>query len=245
MSRTSAASSTPADSPGDRVPLVPVAPRPSLPEEVHERLRAWIIDSVREPGVRLNVDAVARSLDVSPTPVREALVRLEAEGFVVKEPLRGWSITPPLDADGLRDLYELRLLLEPWAAARAATRCSDDDRARLRAEMASCTVAPPGGGFADYRAIVEHDARLHDLLLEIAGNPEVRAAFARTNCHLHTFRLTYGRNMGDQALDEHRAVVDAVIAGDAKTAERAMRRHLNQARARLAAGLHAHEGDPR
>lgn len=233
------------DSPADRAPLGPVSPRPPLADEVHERLRAWIIDAVREPGVRLNVDAVARSLDVSPTPVREALVRLEAEGFVVKEPLRGWSITPPLDADGLRDLYELRLLLEPWAAARAATRCRDDDRTRLRVEMATCPVAPPGGGFADYRAIVEHDARLHDLLLEIAGNPEVRAAFARTNCHLHTFRLTYGRNMGDQALEEHRAVVDAVIAGDAKAAERAMRQHLNQARARLAAGLSAHEGDRR
>lgn len=214
--------------------LAPVAPRPPLADEVHERLRAWIIDSVREPGLRLNVDAVARSLDVSPTPVREALVRLEAEGFVVKEPLRGWSITPPLDADGLRDLYELRLLLEPWAAARAAQRGTDQDRARLTAELATCPVAPPGGGFADYRAIVEHDARFHDLLLEIAGNAEVRAAFSRTNCHLHTFRLTYGRNMGDQALDEHRAVVDAVLAGDAKAAERAMRRHLTQARARLA-----------
>lgn len=214
-------------------PLAPVAPRAPLADEVHERLRAWIIDAVREPGMRLNVDAVARSLDVSPTPVREALVRLEAEGFVVKEPLRGWSITPPLDADGLRDLYELRLLLEPWAAGQAAVRCTDADRARLRAELATCPVAPPGGGFADYRAIVEHDARFHDLLLEIAGNSEVRAAFARTNCHLHIFRLTYGGTMGDQALEEHHAVVDAVIAGDARAAERAMRRHLTRARARL------------
>lgn len=243
MGRTSATASLPEDGPepasGDlpvaHAPLAPVAPRPPLADEVHERLRAWIIDAVRAPGVRLNVDAVARSLDVSPTPVREALVRLEAEGFVVKEPMRGWSITPPLDADGLRDLYDLRLLLEPWAAGRAATRCTDEDRARLTAELATCPVAPPGGGFADYRAIVDHDMRLHDLLLEIAGNHEVRTAFARTNCHLHTFRLTYGRTMGDQALDEHREIVEAVVAGDAKGAERAMRRHLHQARARLAA----------
>ena len=214
-------------------PLSPVAPRPPMADEVHQRLRSWIIDAVREPGRQLNVDAVARSLDVSPTPVREALVRLETEGLVVKEPLRGWSITPPLDADRLRDLYELRLLLEPWAAGRAARRCTDDDRARLRAELATCPVAPHGGSFDDYRAIVEHDARFHDLLFEIAGNAEARAAFARTNCHLHIFRLTYGSNMGAQALDEHHTVVDAVIAADAKGAERAMREHLNQARARL------------
>ena len=217
--------------------LSPVAPRTPMADEVHQRLRAWIIDSVREPGRRLNVDAVARSLDVSPTPVREALVRLEAEGLVVKEPLRGWSITPPLDPDRLRDLYELRLLLEPWAAARAARRCTEDDRARLRAELATCPVAPRGGSFDDYRAIVEHDARFHDLLLEIAGNAEARAAFARTNCHLHIFRLTYGGNMGAQALDEHHTTADAVIAGDAKGAERAMREHLNQARARLTASV--------
>ena len=213
--------------------LAPVSPRPPLADEVHEQLRAWIIDAVREPGMRLNVDAVARSLDVSPTPVREALVRLEGEGFVVKAPLRGWSITPPLSADELSDLYDLRLLLEPWAASRAARRCRDADRARLRAELATCPRAPAGGGFADYRGIVEHDARFHDLLLEIAGNPEVRAAFARTNCHLHIFRFTYGRTMGDQALAEHRSIVDAVSAGDARAAERSMRRHLTQARARL------------
>jgi len=208
-----------------------------MADEVHDRLRAWIVDSVREPGRRLNVDAVARSLEVSPTPVREALVRLEAEGLVVKEPLRGWSITPPLDADGLRDLYELRLLLEPWAAGRAARHCTDDDAARLRAELATCPVAPHGGSFDDYRAIVEHDARFHDLLLEIAGNAEVRAAFARTNCHLHIFRLTYGEHMGGQALDEHHAVVDAVIARDAKAAQRAMRQHLTEARSRLVASV--------
>lgn len=213
--------------------LAPLAPRAPLADEVYERLRAWIIDSVREPGVRLNVDAAARMLDVSPTPVREALVRLEAEGFVVKEPLRGWSVTPPLDTDGLSQLYDLRLLLEPWAAGRAASRCTPPDRERLLAELESCPVAPPGGGFGDYRAIVDHDMRLHDLLLGIAGNREVQAAFARTNCHLHTFRLTYGRAMGDHALEEHRAVVDAVVAGDAKGAERAMRRHLHQSRARL------------
>ena len=217
--------------------LAPVPPRAPMADEVHGRLRAWIIDAVREPGTRLNIEAVARSLDVSPTPVREALVRLEADGLVVKEPLRGWSITPPLDTDALRDLYELRLLIEPWAAGRAARRCTDDDRDRLRAELETCPVAPRGQTFDDYRAILEHDARFHDLLLEVAGNAEVRAAFARTNCHLHIFRLTYGENMGDQALHEHHDVVDAVIAGDAKTAERAMRRHLTQARDRVAASV--------
>lgn len=214
-------------------PLVKLTPRTPLADDVHEHLRAWIIDAVREPGVRLNVEAVARSLEVSPTPVREALVRLEAEGFVTKEPLRGWSITAPLDAQGLHDLYELRLLLEPWAAARATDRATEPDHTRLVAELATCPTAPPEGGFADYRAIVDHDTRFHDLILEIAGNEEVRRAFARTNCHLHVFRLTYGAQMGAQALDEHEAIVGAVVAGDSAGAAAAMRGHLERARARI------------
>lgn len=215
--------------------VVPTAGARSLVDDVYDRLKGWAVDGV--PGTRVNVDAVARELDVSPTPVREALVRLEAEGVVVKEPPRGWFVTPLLDADGLAHLFELRELLEPWAAEQAARRCSPADRRRLRAELASCPTAPEGERWDAYRELAEHDRRFHDLLLEIAGNPEVRAAFARTHVHLHLFRLTYGTGMGAQALDEHAAIAAAVEAGDGPGAAAAMRRHLARSRARLTAAM--------
>lgn len=204
-----------------------------LADEVHDHLRTWIVDAVREPGVRLNIESVARELEVSPTPVREALSRLEAEGLVVKEPNRGWSIVPPLSTSAVEELFGLRLLLEPWAAGEAAARIDRRGAARLRAELRTCPTAPASGSFEDYRAIVEHDQRFHDLVLELAGNEQVRAAFARTNCHVHLFRLSYGSSMGTEALAEHRAVVEAVVGGERGAAERAMRRHLTRARARL------------
>ena len=196
-----------------------------------------MLDEVRAPGSRVNVEAAARALDVSPTPVREALGRLAAEGVVVKEPPRGWFVTPRLDADGLRDLFELRDLLEPWASRRAAELATADQRQRLEAELASCPQAPDGDRYDAYRELSEHDQRFHDLLLALAGNEEVRAAFARTHCHLHLFRLTYGRGMGDQALAEHAAITEAVLAGDGTAAERAMRRHLHHSRLRIEAAL--------
>ncbi len=214
-------------------PLAPLPVRAPLTDEVYESLKVWIIDQIREAGVRVNIEAVARSLDVSPTPVREALVRLEAEGFVVKEPQRGYSVTPPLTPARLRDLYDLRLLLEPWAAHRAAAQRRPDDVERLRDELASCPQAPAGDGYTTYQALVAHDARFHDLVLAVAGNDEVRAAFVRTNCHLHLFRLNYGRHMGTPALDEHHAIVTAIVDGNPDAAEAAMRAHLERARDRI------------
>ena len=108
-----------------------------------------------------------------------------------------------------------------------------DGEARLRAELATCPQAPTGDGYKTYRAIVGHDQRFHDLVLELAGNDVVRGAFARTNCHLHVFRLHNGRGMGSQALAEHEAVVAAVASGRPEAAEAAMRDHLVRARVRL------------
>ena len=209
--------------------------RHTLVDDVYESLKTWIMDRVVTAGTRVNIDAAARDLGVSPTPVREALVRLEAEGFVVRQPARGYSVTPTMTAAELEELYQLRLLLEPWGAASAAARMTPGSAARLRAEIATCPTAPADDGYEAYRAIVAHDQRFHDLVLELAGNDHVRTAFARTNCHLHVFRLHYGRGMGSQALAEHEAVVAALTGGDPEAAEAAMRAHLVQARDRLRA----------
>lgn len=220
---------------GLQSPPLPSRPgRAALVDDVYEAIKAWIMDSVREAGVRANIDALARSLDVSHTPVREALARLDAEGFVVKEPSRGYTVTPPLTAPQVAELYEFRLLLEPWAAGRAASRRDADTERRLLDELATCPDAPAADNYEAYRAIVAHDERFHDLVLELAGNEQARQAFAGTHCHLHLFRLSYGRGMGVQALHEHRAVADAIIAGHDADASAAMAAHLTLSSERLA-----------
>ena len=213
--------------------------RSALVDDVYEAIKAWIMDSVREPGVRANIDALARSLDVSHTPVREALARLDAEGLVTKERSRGYTVTPPLSATEVAELYEFRQLLEPWAAGRAATRRDADAVSRLEAELATCADAPADDGYEAYRAIADHDERFHDLVLELAGNDQARKAFAGTHCHLHLFRRSYGRGMGRQALAEHRTVVDAIVAGDEAAAAAAMGAHLRLSSERLAGVLTA------
>src|SRR4030088_259152 len=101
---------------------------------VYDELTARILRGELPPGVRVNIDALAHEFDVSQTPVREALARLESDGLVVKELHKGYRTTPKLSPAELANLYELRLLLEPHAARRAAQRSTPETVHELQAE---------------------------------------------------------------------------------------------------------------
>jgi len=210
-------------------------PRQVLVDDVYEALKALVMDQVVAPGARMNVDGLARELGVSPTPVREALARLEADGLATKAPLRGWSAAVALTPEQFEQAFELRLLVEPWAAGRAAARITPAGIEALHAELASCSEAPAGTAYPDYRGLSAHDARLHDLVAALAGNEPLRLTLERLHPHLHLFRLYYRRGIGDEALREHRRLVDAISAGAAGPAETAMREHIEASRARLRA----------
>jgi DNA-binding GntR family transcriptional regulator len=202
-----------------------------LADEVFEALTAMVMDHVVAPGARMSIDGLAARLSVSPTPVREALARLEALGLARKEALRGYRATPLLTRAELDDLFEFRLLIEPWAARRAAER--DDDGASALVALLEDIDEAPAEGYARYRALADHDRRFHDALLGLAGNEHARSAFERTHCHLHIFRLYYVQQVGTSALSEHAAVAEAVLAGEPAAAESAMRTHLVASRDRL------------
>ncbi|MEU8638065.1 GntR family transcriptional regulator [Amycolatopsis sp. NPDC048633] len=211
--------------------------RQVLADGVYEQIRALIMNDGIEPGARVNIDEIARELGVSGTPVREALARLESEELVSRLPLRGYRVTELLNRKEVDDMYALRLLLEPPSAARAASAMSDANVALLEAELATCPAAPVEDAYSDYKALTAHDARLHELILHLAGNVAVEQAFARTHCHLHFFRLNYNQPFGEQTIAEHRVIVDALVAGNAAKARKAMTDHLEVARDRLLSRL--------
>ncbi|WP_326955689.1 GntR family transcriptional regulator [Amycolatopsis sp. NBC_01286] len=211
--------------------------RQVLADGVYEQIRALIMNDGIEPGARVNIDEIARELGVSGTPVREALARLESEELVSRLPLRGYRVTELLNRKEVDDVYALRLLLEPPSAALAAAAMSDASVAALEAELATCPAAPVDDAYSDYKALTAHDARLHELILHLAGNVAVEQAFARTHCHLHFFRLNYNQPFGEQTIAEHRTIVDALVAGSAAGARKAMTAHLEVARDRLVSRL--------
>lgn len=199
-----------------------------LSDEVYERIKAMVMDHVIAPGARISIDGLARQLNVSPTPVREALARLESDQLAVKSPLKGYRATELLTLEEFEDLFEFRRLIEPWAARNAARRIDDEGRQALRAEVGSVT-APQLTTYDSYKALTAHDLRFHSMVARLSGSEQVRVALERTHCHLHIFRLFYTRETGSDALAEHRAVADAIIAGDGEAAEAAMTSHLEAA----------------
>ena len=169
---------------------------PVLSDDVYEAVKALIIDNELGPNTKLSIDGLLRELAVSPTPIREALSRLEADGLVVKQPLPRLQHHTTSSHAELTALYEFRLRLEPWAAHRAAELATRDDRARLRAEVAAVDVAGSQNVTDALRAMTAHDARLHDEIARLSGNAVLREALARTHVHLHVFRLHFERASG-------------------------------------------------
>lgn len=215
----------------DAIPSLGVTARVMLADEVHSVLQQAILDGTLPPNARVNAGELARRFDVSPTPIREALARLESDGLVEKHPLKGYRTTDLLDAVQLDELFELRLLLEPGTAGLAASRRSDSDIRDLRDEAARGRGAINGPDA--YALLAQHDVRLHDLVFHSAGNATAHTAYNRMHCHLHTYRLSYTGTHVPDTVDEHERIVAAIAEGDAKNAERAMRAHVERSRARL------------
>ncbi|MDG4820416.1 GntR family transcriptional regulator [Asanoa sp. WMMD1127] len=203
------------------------ARRITLTDDVYAAVQTLIMDHEVEPGARINIDALARRLAVSPTPVREALARLESDGLVSKRPLVGYTATPLLTRAEFEDLVEMRLILEPTAAAKAAGAGLDEaEVAALRAKA----DLPAGPG--EIAAFTAQDARFHHSLAALSGNRMLHDAVVRLRAHLHLFRLHFPTAHYGVSASEHHRVVDAVCAGDPDAAAAAMRAHLTAARDR-------------
>lgn len=196
--------------------------RVALADHVYDALYRNMLIGAIEPGVRLNIDQLARDLHVSPTPLREALARLEAEEVVAKRPLAGYLATPLLTRTGVAELFDLRMQLEPWLAGLAAAG---------GAEWVEDAERPSGD--EDLARLAAHDAGFHDTVALLAGNGLARQALRRLNSHFHIYRLYALHDELPRDLAGHDAVAAAVRSHDKAAAARAMRRHLTDSRAQL------------
>lgn len=213
------------------------ARRTTLADDVYESVRTLVMDHAVAPGERINIDALARRLEVSPTPVREALARLESDGLVRKRPLAGYTATPLLTRAEFDELVEMRLVLEPLAAQRATGSIAEEaDPAGTLGQLRSAAElpgpAPRSEGFAAIAEFTTSDARFHHLVAEHAGNRLLYDAIVRLRSHLHLYRLYFPATHHGISGQEHHRVVDAMTAGDADGAAAAMRAHLLAARDR-------------
>lgn len=193
-------------------------------EAVVAAVRAAIDDGRMRPGVRYSAYQLADSLGVSRTPVREALLRLEEVGLISFEARQGFQIIAPR-AEDIAHIFAVRLALEVPAVRRVARAVDDTVRTALLGQRELMRAAAAAG---DERGFVQHDQRLHDLILELAGNTRARAIVRGLR---ETTRLL-GASTADRTrtlvdIDtEHTPIVDAILSGQPGQAARALRTHL-------------------
>lgn len=213
---------------------------------VAESLRAAILSGELEPGQTLVERQLATMLGVSKTPVREALIALSSSGLVVMSRNHG-VVVRTLTSDEVRKIYELRMLLEPWAVGRAAA---------LHATVASRNAhAALDEAFArfeadDQVAVNLANRRFHRALYSHTDNELVISQLDRMQdlvaLALQVSEVWKGgaRPFGKPELEEHRAVLDAVDGRDGHRAEAQARGHIEHAMAALELNPRSNLGPP-
>ncbi|MBF6181939.1 GntR family transcriptional regulator [Nocardia otitidiscaviarum] len=203
-----------------------------LTDRTYEALKLAIFRNQLTPGTALSVPELARQLEVSRTPVREAVQRLIYEGLATHISHRGAQVSK-VDIADLRQLYVVRELLEGLAARLATERLDTAGLSTLREIIADHEGVLSAG--ADKAAHIELDVRFHRTIREIAGNPHLTATLepiaGRSHLALHS--LWRGAQAPRFALDEHIGIVEAMATGDPDLAEQAARQHISRLRVRL------------
>jgi DNA-binding GntR family transcriptional regulator len=197
-------------------------------------LRQAIVEGRYRPGERLVEQRIAAELDLSRTPIREALRSLEAEGLVVIEINRG-AVVRPIDVAELDDLYELRARLESFAAHRAVGRVDHEQLERMdeAIELFDLHAARAAEGDPDgLRAVNEANARFHEAVLEAARHERLGVLLRRATDVPLVFQAF--RHFDLPAMERsnlfHRLIRAAVAGDDADRAEALMSEHIYQGR---------------
>ncbi len=196
----------------------------NLTEQVHDLLMGAVVDGSLEPGRLYSVQALARQLGVSRTPVREAMLQLARRGMVEMVPSQGVRIVQR-SLEDLRDIFEIRLWLEVPAVRIAVPKMEEADVARIRASyerMRECAVSGDG------RGLESEDRVFHAAILECSGNLRVAVMLDE----LRDFVVAKGKTTTGRSrslleiVEAHQPIVEAISRGDADGAAAAMERHL-------------------
>ena len=213
-----------------------VVRRQVLRAEVEELILQRLLESSWAPGSRLSIDGLARDLEVSPTPVREAMVSLERSGLVEYVALRGYVVAPPLDAEHMTELLDARKVVETAALGRAF-RAQDallTDLDAAHAAHAEVLARIGEDGSEDYSLLNEHfraDWAFHQVFFTHAENRYLRSMVENLGTYTHRMRQTWsgGPQMfdGHVAHQEHGLILEKVRQHNHDGALAALTAHLD------------------
>lgn len=197
--------------------------REPLRDQVRTLLLEWLLQGELEPGSSISEPELARRLEISRTPLREALLKLEIEGLLRSEPGKGFSVRP-LTPETAEDLYELTGILEVEALkdagvppAEAIDQLQEYDRRRTF-------------NFDDHDPVeaIRYDQMWHELLVSRCTNAEMLETLRMFKNRLYRYEYIFADDfsrLGTKGLDHHAAITGALREGDLDEALRVLRKH--------------------
>lgn len=203
-------------------------PKPNRADAAYEHLKGEILGNRLPAGFQATEPDVAEGLNMSRTPVREALVRLKDDGLIDLIPRHGVRVLP-VSPDDMREIYQILTALEPEAAAGVAeSGLSDAQYAELEAATSDMQRGLDAG---DLDAWAAADDRFHRTLLSYSANKRMAAILNRLFDQAHRARMVTLRlrEPPAQSTDEHRAILEAMRSGNARKTRSVFRAHRERA----------------
>ncbi|MCU1546349.1 MAG: GntR family transcriptional regulator [Homoserinimonas sp.] len=206
-------------------------PGTTYADTVYDLLLGQFMDGKWEAGSQLNIPTLAREFEVSQTPIREALARLEHTGLVTREPLKGYHVAPLFSEHELVKLMDARLILEPALALEAARRVTPEFLDELKVTIDDLFAAAQTGSMHGHWSA---DDKFHALISKQSANPFLDAAYGSIRGQVRRFRLfaKLGPRTAEMAAHDHQAIFEALEARDPAGSAASMSRHITGARNR-------------
>ncbi len=199
----------------------------SLKLQAYQYLKDKILSCAYAPGERLNEQKLCEEMgNISRTPMRDAIGRLEQEGLIIILPKKGLMVAE-VKAEDIQHIYEVRLLVEPYTLRRYGALLSRAALEECRAHLLSQE------GEVSRAALCEADDAFHALFISVLENPYLRDTYANIAALNSRIRVLSDRRAAyrtEETLQEHLAVLDACIIGDYQAAADAMELHLEKGR---------------
>ena len=209
--------------------MIKLAPRV---DRIHDEVRQMAVEYRFKPGERLNESDLSKDLGVSRTPLREALNRLVAEGYLAFRPGQGFFCRG-LSPSEVFDLYDARVAIEAAAARLSCTRATPEEIEPIRAfiaafesDLETCIIDE----------LVAFDEAFHMRLAALSQNAELQRILSNINGRIRFVRCIYMENRKIKNA-EHLAILDLIESGDAAAADQLVRKHIERRREEINAAV--------
>lgn len=202
-----------------------------LNEWAYMSIKMRILDHEIEPGSQLNIEELSKELNISRTPIREALLRLKQTGLVVSASRVGFFVCG-ITKEDFENIFELRQLIEAYAAEKAAANMTDKEITALVRLNERCKAMIERGKIKEYN---QYETQLHDAIIDSLGNNKIREVMNSVGDLLYRIRIIAMGSLENInfSILEHQKFISAIKDRNPEAAHKAMGEHIFSVKNRL------------